>query len=104
MGVNPMLTHLLPTIWNDPLAFDPTRFEPEQVRARHRFAYVPFGGGAHGCIGANFAMLQIRATLRQMLEKHEVVLADEKAPDWYHWPNCRPRGGLRIALRPRAAA
>ena len=103
MGVNPMLTHLLPEIWPDPLAFDPTRFEPERVRARHRFAYVPFGGGAHGCVGANFALLQIRALLRQVLEEHEVVLADGKTPHWYHWPNCRPRGGLRITLRPREA-
>ncbi len=101
MGVNPMLTHLLPSVWEEPLAYDPTQFEPEQVRARHRFAFVPFGGGAHGCIGANFALLQIRALLRQVLEKHEVVLADAKTPDWYHWPNCRPRGGLRLALRRR---
>jgi cytochrome P450 len=101
MGVNPMLTHLLPSIWDEPLAFDPSRFAPDKVRARHRFAYVPFGGGAHGCVGANFASLQIRALLRQILEKHDPVLADGKAPNWYHWPNCRPRGGLRMTLRRR---
>ena len=101
MGVNPMLTHLLPSIWPDPLAYDPSRFAPEPVRGRHRFAYVPFGGGAHGCIGANFASLQIRALLRRILEKHELVLADRNPPSWYHWPNCRPRDGLHLTLRAR---
>ena len=103
VGVNPMLTHLLPSIWDDPLAYDPSRFAPEQVRARHRFAFVPFGGGAHGCIGANFASLQIRALLRQLLEVHEPVLAEKNPPIWYHWPNCRPLGGLRVTLRRRPA-
>jgi cytochrome P450 len=101
MGVNPMLTHLLPSIWEQPGRYDPSRFRPEDVRARHRFAFVPFGGGAHGCLGANFAYLQIRALLRHLLERHELVLADAEPPRWYHWPNCRPRGGLRIALTPK---
>ena len=60
-GVNPMLTHLLPEIWEDPGRYDPLRFSPERSRGRHRFAFVPFGGGAHGCLGANFAYLQVRA-------------------------------------------
>ncbi|MEA3003692.1 MAG: hypothetical protein QOH81_2480, partial [Sphingomonadales bacterium] len=102
IGVNPMLTHLLPSIWDEPDRYDPSRFEAERSRARHRFAFVPFGGGAHGCLGANFAYLQIRALLRLILEKHELSFADEKAPTWYHWPNCRPLGGLRITLKRRA--
>jgi cytochrome P450 len=101
VGANPMLTHLLPEIWQRPNDYDPSRFRPEEVRARHRFAFVPFGGGAHGCLGANFATLQIRALLRHLLENHRLVPADRDPPIWYHWPNCRPRGGLRIALAPR---
>ena len=54
-GVNPMLTHLLPDIWDEPERYDPGRFSPERSAGRHRFAFVPFGGGAHGCLGANFA-------------------------------------------------
>lgn len=100
-GVNPMLTHLLPEIWNDPYGYDPARFLPDLARARHRFAFVPFGGGMHGCLGANFAYLQVRALLRHLLERHEVTLASDQAPRWYHWPNCRPLGGLAINLQRR---
>ena len=98
-GVNPMLTHLLPEVWTDPETYDPARFSPEQARGRHRFAFVPFGGGAHGCLGANAAYLQIRALLRSLLEKHELVLADGKPVRWHRWPNCRPKGKLRMELR-----
>jgi cytochrome P450 len=101
-GVNPMLTHLLPEIWDEPTRYNPDRFHPEKARSRHRFAFVPFGGGAHGCLGANFASLQVRALLRYLLESYELVLASERAPRWYHWPNCRPLGGLPIELRRRA--
>ncbi len=99
-GVNPMLTHLLPEIWEDPLRYDPERFSPERSAGRHRFAFVPFGGGAHGCLGANFALLQVRALLRCLLDRHELVPIGPP-PRWYHWPNCRPRGTLRIELRRR---
>jgi len=98
-GVNPMLTHLLPSIWKNPKVFDPSRFAPEPSKARHRFAFVPFGAGAHGCLGANFASLQARTLLRHLLESHELILASDVPPRWYHWPNCRPLGGLNIELR-----
>lgn len=100
-GVNPMLTHLLPQYWNDPRDFRPERFSPEQSRNRHRFAFIPFGAGAHGCLGANYASLQARSLLRRLLEGHRLVLAEESPPRWYHWPNCRPLGPLKIELRPR---
>lgn len=101
-GINPMLTHLLPQIWDEADRYKPDRFRPEEARARHRFAFVPFGGGAHGCLGANFASLQVRALLRCLLESHELVLASDRSPRWYHWPNCRPLDGLPIELRRRA--
>jgi cytochrome P450 len=101
-GVNPMLTHLLPQIWVEPHHYDPERFAPEQALTRHRFAFVPFGGGAHACLGANFASLQVRALLRHLLENHDLALVNDDPPRWYHWPNCRPLGGLpiRFAQRP----
>lgn len=99
-GVNPMLTHLLPEVWDEPTSFNPARFAAGPTSLRHRFAYVPFGGGAHGCLGANFASLQVRSLLRHLLERFELRLTDSVPPRWYHWPNCRPLGGLRLELVP----
>ena len=41
-------------LWERPNAFDPDRFAAEPVKARSRYAYLPFGGGPRICIGAGF--------------------------------------------------
>ena len=94
-----MLTHLLPEIWDEPAVRSRAVRARNSVRLRHRFAYVPFGGGAHGCLGANFASLQVRALLRHLLERFDIGLTEAGSQQWYHWPNCRPVGGLRLTLK-----
>ena len=57
--------HRRPSLWADPHAFDPDRFDPA-CEAPSRYAYMPFGGGPRICIGAAFAMAEavtILATL-----------------------------------------
>ena len=63
-GVSPLLVHLDPAIWKNPTAFDPLRFTPEEEAKRSRFAFVPFGGGVHKCLGLHFAQQQARIFLR----------------------------------------
>jgi cytochrome P450 len=50
--------HRHPDLWDAPEAFDPDRFLPETVKARDRYAYLPFGGGPRSCIGNHFALLE----------------------------------------------
>lgn len=100
-GVNPMLTHLMPEIWGeDPQRFDPDHFLPERVRERHKFAYVPFGGGGHACLGMNYAALEAKLLLRHLLDGHRIELAQATTPKMYHWPNAKPIGGLRLRIVP----
>ena len=50
--------------------FDPERFGPERrEHKQHPYQYLPFGGGAHMCIGLHFAELEIKAILYQLLLK-----------------------------------
>ncbi|MDZ4272540.1 MAG: cytochrome P450, partial [Erythrobacter sp.] len=44
VGINIHWTHHSADYWDNPAVFDPMRFTPEQVRARHKYAWVPFGG------------------------------------------------------------
>jgi cytochrome P450 len=56
--VSPWVTHRDPRIWEQPQRFDPERFTAEQEKQRHRYAYLPFGGGPRACIGQYFSMLE----------------------------------------------
>ncbi|EMF02181.1 cytochrome P450 [Streptomyces mobaraensis NBRC 13819 = DSM 40847] len=86
--VSPYLTHRLADFWPDPLRFDPDRFERSAVRARHPLAYLPFGDGAHQCVGQGFFTLEATLVLAAVLSRYEVrVLGD-------------PRPRLAVALPP----
>ncbi|MBB5629028.1 cytochrome P450 [Sphaerisporangium krabiense] len=49
--ISPYATHRLDGFWDRPLEFDPERFAPGAAERRHRYAYFPFGGGPHLCLG-----------------------------------------------------
>ena len=100
VSFNPLFTHHMPEIWPDPERFDPMRFTDEAQRARHRFAYVPFGGGAHMCLGLHFAYMQAKCFARHFLQNLSVTLQPGAAPDWQMWPIPKPRDGLRVTLSP----
>jgi len=99
IGVNPLFTHHMPDIWTEPQKFDPMRFTEEAQRNRHRFAWVPFGGGAHMCLGLHFAYMQAKCFARHFLQNLEVSLQPGYRPDWQMWPIPKPRDGLRVTVK-----
>jgi cytochrome P450 len=98
VGANPLFTHHMPEIWPDPDVFDPMRFTDEAQRTRHRFAWVPFGGGAHMCLGLHFAYMQAKCFARHFLRNLSVSLEPGYAPPWQMWPIPKPKDGLRVML------
>ena len=93
--VTPDAVHENPAVWRNPRTFDPERFTPERAEDKsHRFAWFPFGGGVHKCIGLYFAQMEIKTMMHNLLRRCEWTV-----PDTYEWKvNPRtigdPKGGL----------
>ncbi len=57
--------------WSDPTPFDPERFsEARREDKSHRYAWEPFGGGVHKCIGLFFAGAEVKAVLHHLLREY----------------------------------
>ncbi len=99
IGISPAAVHADPAHWPDPTRFDPLRFTPENVAGRHKYAWVPFGGGAHMCLGLHFAYMQVKLLVSHILTRYEVTMQAGRDPSWQAWPIPKPRDGLRVELR-----
>lgn len=100
VGINPLFTHRMQTHWPDPMSFDPLRFAPDAVAARHKYAWIPFGGGAHMCLGLHFAYLQTKLLFAHLLRDCEIVLGDGYQARWAPWPIYKPKDRLPLTIRP----
>ncbi|HEX3913852.1 MAG TPA: cytochrome P450 [Steroidobacteraceae bacterium] len=100
VGVYPIHVHYMDSLWTDPFKFDPERFSAErQEDKRHGFAWVPFGGGAHMCIGQHFATLQVKAIMHQLLRKFSWSIAAGYVMPYQLVPIAKPKDGLQATLR-----
>ncbi|MEO3824806.1 cytochrome P450 [Actinomadura sp. B10D3] len=98
--VVPMLSnHHMAEWWPDPDRFDPGRFSPERREDKaHKYAWAPFGGGAHKCIGLYFAGMQVKTIMHQVLLRYRWSV-----PARYEWPLDTtslpsPKDGLPVRL------
>ena len=98
----PSMNHRLPELWTDPEKFDPARFaEPRSEHKKHRYAFAPFGGGAHKCIGMIFGQLEIKTVMHRLLTRYRLELpkaGDTPRYDYGGMPV--PLDGMPIVLRP----
>jgi cytochrome P450 len=69
-----VLPHFLPEFFPDPLRFDPDRFLPPRNEHRAPGAYGPFFRGAHTCIGAGLAEIQMMTIVGTLLHERTLSL------------------------------
>ncbi|ARE38262.1 cytochrome P450 [Rhodovulum sp. P5] len=102
LTVCPGLVMIDPEIWSDPLAFDPDRFSSNRAEdQRHAYAWAPFGGGIHKCLGMNFAIMEAKAFFACLLPRYRIA---PRAPaKWRRLPIPSPTDGLQVTLRPASA-
>ncbi|MGH8529389.1 MAG: cytochrome P450 [Nevskiales bacterium] len=69
--VVPWFSHKMTEYWREPMCFDPERFSEARAEDKqHPFLWVPFGGGAHKCIGLHFGEMEVKAILHQLLLRY----------------------------------
>jgi cytochrome P450 len=89
--------HHDPAVHPDPERFDPQRFLD---RSPEPYTWLPFGGGAHRCLGAALAELEIKVALSTILRRVTIEPADrELAPAARRGITLVPSGGGRIRVR-----
>jgi cytochrome P450 len=95
------LTNRNPRVYERPSEFLPERFlESAGGRAINSFSWIPFGGGIRRCIGASFALLEMKVILRTMLSELEPRMPRaQRAPSVWRGGGGGRGGGERIARR-----
>jgi cytochrome P450 len=99
--IMPWTLHRHKTLWENPRAFMPSRFWPENRGKLDRFQYLPFGAGPRICIGATFALQEAVIALATLLKQFRFEATKECKP----WPvqklTTQPQGGLpmRVVVR-----
>ncbi|SEW18649.1 Cytochrome P450 [Cognatiyoonia koreensis] len=96
---------MTPELFPEPERFDPDRYLPDRAEdQQHKFAWSPFGGGAHKCIGMHFASIQVKAFMVQLLQRFSLEMDVADRPKWREIPTPLPTNGLPVTLRLRQSA
>jgi cytochrome P450 len=82
--------------WPNPESFDSGRFTKANEKLQPPFTYLPFGGGPRGCIGGNYAMLQILMILGALLKKYDLHLTPGQTIEPRPMVILRPKHGIRM--------
>jgi len=85
--------------WTNPNQFDPHRFAPgREEHKAHSFLFIPFGGGAHKCIGMHFAKIQVKCFFYLFLQRYRFTVPENYHPWLMMVPMPKPADGLPLKL------
>jgi cytochrome P450 family 135 len=97
--INPSIRmiHRRADLYPDPAEFNPDRFLGPD--APDTYTWVPFGGGTRRCLGASFALVEMRTVLRRVLERASLRAADpEPEKIQFRAITLAPRNGVRVVM------
>jgi cytochrome P450 len=98
-GINIYGNHHDSRYWTSPEKFDPNRFERGEDK-HHPNIYIPFGGGAHKCIGMHLAMMEVKLILNAIFKQLRVERVDPSKPVLFKKvPIWHPSGKFELKFR-----
>jgi cytochrome P450 len=100
VNVTPGALHQIGDHWVNAEAFDPMRHaDPRNEQKGHRFGYVPFGGGAHKCIGMAFGTNEVKAIMHAMLTAYRLEVPVGYQIEWDQTSLVVPTDDFPVTLR-----
>jgi cytochrome P450 len=99
VSIWPWLLHRHEALWDNPDVFDRDRFAKDHKR--HRFQYIPFGGGPRLCVGARFATAEALTILAHWLAGWRFAPVPGREVRTHGMVTLRPAGGLPLILARR---
>jgi cytochrome P450 len=89
------VTHHMPELYKDPEKFDPYRWETIKPSP---YEYFPFNAGPRRCLGAEFAMMEMKIALAMLLQKFHFTLIPSQRIDRVGLIGLRPRYGIKLQI------
>jgi cytochrome P450 len=77
IAISPYTLHRHLQYWDQPEVFDPQRFTPERSAGRHKYAYIPFGGGPRQCIGNTLSLIEGKLILSMVSQRFAMELVED---------------------------
>jgi sterol 14-demethylase len=78
VAASPAISNRMLEHFPDPEQYLPERYLPGREEDRQSFAWIPFGAGRHRCVGAAFAMMQLKAIFSILLRRYQFELAQPR--------------------------
>jgi cytochrome P450 len=66
--------------WERPNEFYPEHFLNGAVTQRHKYTFLPFGGGVHNCVGRHFAELEMMVIIATVLREFTILVNEDIKP------------------------
>jgi cytochrome P450 len=98
IGFSPLVTHRIADLYPEPDRFVPERWATIMPSP---YEYLPFGAGSHACIGAPFAMMELKTILAILLQRYRLTLVPGAKIDCQIKITLSPKFGMPMLVMPQ---